>query len=300
MHVRHLESFLVLADQLHFGRSAAMLGISQSALSQQLQRLEDEVGVQLVVRTSREVTLTEAGVMLLEPARAVIASVDRADAVVSDFREGRSGRVVVGSLGAGLNGPLADIIRGFRTSHPSSSIELRHTRDGVPQERALLAGELDVAIVRRVVEDRLIDSVRLLVEPFVVYVPSDHALAGRVSIDLAELAAETFVLWPRRLGAAFYDLVVDACRAAGFTPIVGSQGDTLEAQLALVAAGCGVSIQASTNGSISRPGVRCVPLRREDLQVGLWCAWRRGAVSPVVRSFLDSALAYAGQGSSAG
>lgn len=293
MHIRYLESFLVLADQLHFGRSAAMLGVSQSALSQQLQRLEDEVGVQLLVRTSREVTLTEAGLMFLEPARAVIASVDRADAVVSDFREGRTGRVVVGSLGAGLNGPLADIIRSFRMSHPSSSLELRHTRDSVPQERALLAGELDVAIVRRVVDDRLIDSVRLLTEPFIVYVPAEHSLAQRESINLAELANETFVFWQRRLGAAFYDLIFDGCRAAGFTPIIGSLGDTLEAQLALVAAGCGVSIQASTNGSISRSGVRCVPLRREDLQVGLWCAWRRGAVSPVVRSFLDSALDYA-------
>jgi DNA-binding transcriptional LysR family regulator len=286
MNNRLLEAFTVLADELHFGRAAARLHISQSALSQQLQKLESDLGAQLVIRTSREISLTEAGELFLEPALETLAAAERAVLVVRDYNEGRTGRISIGSLGAGLNGPLPNIIRAFRRVSPTSTIELTHAGDSASQERAVLAGKLDAAVVRRVANDRSIISMKLLDESFVVFLPSNHRLAARAQLSLAELADESFVFWPRRLGPSFYDLVVDGCRAKGFEPRVEALGDTLEAQLALVTAEVGVSIQASSNASIHRAGTTAVPLHPDDLAATLWFAYRRWHHSAVVDKFL--------------
>ncbi len=292
MQLRQLEMFSVLAQERHFGRAAARLQVSQPALSQQLQHLEAELGVQLVVRTSREVTLTEAGSLLLDPALEAIASVSRAATLIGDFRAGHAGRVVIGSLGAGLNGPLPAIIRRFHATNPHTVVELYHQRDNSAHERALRAGEIDAAFVRRIANDRAVESVQVLDEGFVVALPEDHRFAGRSQLSLSELSGETFAFWPRRLGSGFYDLIVDACRTQGFEPDVRSVGDTLEAQLALVAAGLGVSVQAQSNASVGRPGVVFVPLRPDDLRAALWCAFRRGKRSASADAFLEAVRAH--------
>ena len=288
MQLKQLEAFGVLADELHFGRAADRLGVSQSALSQQLQKLESELGVQLVIRTSREITLTEAGSLLLPAARQTLASADHAVSLIEDFKAGRTGRIVVASLGAGFNGPLPEIIRRFHAAMPGSIVELVHSRDSASQERAVLAGAFDAAVVRRVVNERAIESVRLLDETFVVYVPDDHRLADRDVVSLAELASEPFVFWQRRLGSSFYDLIVDGCRAQGFEPTIHSLGDTLEAQLALVAAGLGVSVQARSHSSISREGTIAVPIEPRELTVSLWYAYRKGRRTASADAFLQA------------
>lgn len=288
--------FTVLAEERHFGRAAARLRVSQSALSQQLQHLETDLGVQLVVRTSREITLTEAGALLLEPALQTLASADRATTLIGDFRAGHAGRVVIGSLGAGLNGPLPAIIRRFHSTNPHSVVELYHERDNTAHERALRAGEIDAAFVRRIANDRAVESLQVLDEGFVVALPEEHRYAGRSELSLAELSEETFAFWPRRLGSGFYDLIVDACRARGFEPDVRSVGDTLEAQLALVAAGLGVSVQAQSNASVGRPGVVFVPLRPDELRAALWCTFRRGKRSASADAFLEAVRAHVSAG----
>lgn len=287
MQLKQLEAFSVLADELHFSRAAAKLRISQSALSQQLMRLEADLGVELMRRTSRDIALTEAGLLFLRAARHTLASADRAEALIADYVAGRTGRVVVGSLGAGLNGPLSDAIREFHTAYPQSAVELVHLRDSASLERRVLTGELDFAFLRRLANLRTLRTVRVLDEEFVVFLHDGHRLANRELVDLGELADETFVFWPRRLGTTFYDLIIDGCRAHGFEPRVHSIGDSLEAQLALVAAGVGVSVQAASNAVVGRTGVVAVPLHAEDLRVELWCAWRRSPLAPAGELFLD-------------
>lgn len=295
MNLRQLEVFSALADELHFGRAALKLRVSQSALSQQLQKLENDLGVQLVIRTSREITLTEAGALLLEPARQTLVSADRVTSLIEDFKAGRTGRVVIGSLGAGLNGPLPAIIRRFNELLPGSVVELFHSRESASQERAVLTGEYDAAVVRRVANERSIESLRLLDETFIVYLPDTHPLAGRQVVSLADLASEVFVFWHRRLGATFYDLIVDGCRARGFEPTVHSLGDTLEAQLALVAAGLGVSVQAASHSSVSRAGTVAVAIEPEELRVALWYAYRKGGRSVTAEAFLRAACEISAQ-----
>ncbi|MCO1574342.1 LysR family transcriptional regulator [Crossiella sp. SN42] len=287
MEFRQLRSFVVLAEELHFGRAAARLGIAQPSLSQQLQQLETELATTLVHRTSRHVTLTEAGELLLRGAHRTLAEAERAVDAVHDLKAGRLGRLVIGSLGAGLNGPLPGVIRRLRQANDKVTVELRQFSDSASQERGLLDGTLDIAVLRQVAGDRAIVTRQLLTEPFLVYLPSDHRFAGRAELRLAELAEETFVSWPRHLGPSFHDLVTDACHQHGFTPAIEGLGDSLVAQLALVAAGVGVCVQALSNATLRREGTTVVPLRPSDITAQLHLAYRHWHHdTPVVDAFL--------------
>lgn len=289
MDLRQLQSFVALAEELHFGRAARRLRISQPALSQQLARLESDLAASLLVRTSREVALTDAGAVLLEPARRAIAAVEEGRTAVADLVAGRTGRLRIGSLSAGLNGPLGPIVARYRERMPTGVVELRHAPDSVGQERALISGELDAAVVRRVLDHRLITSVPLQSEGLVVYVPDTRRDVPDAGVALADLAGESFVLWQRRTGAWFHDAILDACRAHGFEPLVRAYGSTLEAQLALVAAGAGVSLQAESNASVRRAGTRMVPVLDADVRFTLWLAYVDGTLTPPLRVLLDCA-----------
>jgi DNA-binding transcriptional LysR family regulator len=288
MDLRQLRSFVVLAEELHFGRAASRLGITQPSLSQQLQQLEIELGMALVERTSRRVSLTEAGSVLLQGANRTLAEANRAAAAVHDLRSGRAGRLVIGSLGAGLNGPLPGILRRARASGTPFTIHARHFADSASQERELLAGTLDIALLREVSHHRAIESRELLSESFVAYVPSGDPLAAHSQISLDDLADHPFVLWPRHLGESFYDIIIDACHRHGFTPVIAGVGDSLEAQLALVAAGVGVSVQAASNESLARTGATMVRLAPTGISAQLRVAYNKWRQSPAITQFLSA------------
>lgn len=288
MELRHLRSFVVLAEDLHFGRAAKRLGISQPALSQQLRRLEAELGVVLVVRTSRETSLTDIGEVFLASAQRAVSEAERGISAVRETSEGRIGRLVIGCLGAGANGPLTDLVSEFRRAGPPHMVEIHHYSDSASQERGLLAGSLDLIVVRTIANVQAIVMHKLLDESFVVYVPESHRLAQRESVALAELSGEPFVLWPRRVGPSYYDLVVDGCRGAGFEPRIDGIGTSLEAQLCLVAAGVGISLQAASNASISRRGVAMLTLEAGSLVSPLWLAHSRWPRNALVGPFIES------------
>lgn len=283
-----MRSFVALAEHLHFGKAAAWLQISQPALSQQLNRLESELGADLVVRTSREVFLTPAGELFLEACRRTLAEARRAEEVVLDASRGIPSRLVIGCLGAGANGPLPLLIQRARTLIPNLLPELRHYSGSSAQERDLRAGVLDLAVVRSIGDEQIIGSRKLLNEKFVVFVPEAHELARQEVVHLSQLRSASFVLWPREVGAAYYDLIVGGCQRAGFTPKIEAYGTSLETQLALVSAGLGITLQAAVNQSIKRDGVRCIPVHDDDLKATLWLAFKRGRRSQVVERFLAS------------
>lgn len=280
-------AFVALAGELNFGRAAKRLGITQPALSQKLQRLERELDTQLVIRTSREISLTAIGELYLNACRRTLAEAERASETVSDANRGLLGRLIIGCLAAGANGQLPDLIRNFRARAPRHFVELHHFPDSAAQERNLLSGSLDIAVVRSIANDQAIVTRKLSDDEFVVYMPQEHHLAQRSSIKLTELANEPMVLFPRRDGPAYFDLIIQSCRNVGFEPRIEAYGTSLEAQLGLVAAGLGVSLQAESNRSIHRAGVNCVPLEKGDLVSPLWIAYRRWHRNALVDTFVE-------------
>lgn len=280
-----MRAFVALADNLHFGRAAESLGVSQPALSQLLSRLETDLGAELVIRTSREVSLSPVGELFLEGCRRTLSEALRTTEIVHDAPLGINSRLIIGSLGAGANGPLPEMIAKFRARVNGLVVEIHHHSNSATLEREILAGSIDLGVVRSISNEQLVASRRVLDEQFVVFLPESHAFAERESLRIHELADEDFILWPRYHGPSYYDLVIAGCQRAGFTPRITGYGTSLESQLSLVAAGIGITLQAESNSSIARAGVRCVRLA-SDLDATLWLAYRRWHRPPIVDRFL--------------
>ena len=285
MELRHLRSFLTVAEELHFGRAAARLHISQPPLSQQIRRLEDEIGARLFRRTNRLVQLTPAGRAFLAEARQAIAAAERAVGAAQRAERGELGELVVGYVTSATYGPLPDVIRMFRRRLPEVEVKLRNLRS-VQQSQALIDRRIDVGLVRPHAADSRLVYEALWREPVVVALPSDHPLAHRAAIDIAGLATDIFLIAPAEEDtAAFHDEVFALCRKAGFTPRVDDGVPDVQAALAMVAAGLGTHLVAAELQRFRRKGVVYRPLRPRSLRIELGLAWRRDDDSALVQQF---------------
>lgn len=276
-----LRSFAVLAEERHFGRAAARLHIAQPALSQQLKALEREVGARLLDRSTRRVDLTDAGRLLLERAREVLAAADRAEADLALLVAGRAGRVRLGFVGTATYDVLPRVARRVREELPDLELELRGELLGPELLDALRAGDLDLAVLRPgpvLPDDLVVHELRR--EPLVAVLPAAHPAAGAASVALADLAGETLVTHPSGARSTLQPRVLEACPAAGFDPAVLEVGET-GTLVVFVAAGLGVGLVPASVRALRLDGVAYVPLAGDPVTVPLALAHRPDP-SPVV------------------
>jgi DNA-binding transcriptional LysR family regulator len=272
-----------VAEELHFGRAATRLRVSQPALSRAIQELERQAGVQLLARTNRSVRLTEAGQTLLDEAPRAFAEVDRALAETQRVGRGEVGRLRIGFLPSATNELVPAAVRTFRTAFPAVVLELSEELDE-PQLEGLAQGRLDVGVLRTA---RELDDVRfeaLAVEEQCVAVARDHRLVGRRRVSFRDLRGEDFVLWPRRIDPETHDAIDERCRAAGFSPRIVQEAPQAHTLLGLVAAGLGVSILVQSYRSLRGGDVVFVPIRGE--RSTLYVAWRSDRPSAARDNFL--------------
>jgi DNA-binding transcriptional LysR family regulator len=235
MEIRQLRYFRTVAEDLHFGRAAERLHIVQSAVSQQLRRLERELGVDLFDRTTRTVRLTDAGRRLLPHAKEVLAAVSRARAAVDGLRAERARTVRLGTS-SGLGARLDTILAEFGRLAPEATIELV---TGATEERlkAVRSGELDAALLRGERDAPELELLPLWCDELMVALPARHDLAVRREIDMAALGGLPLRLASRRRNPALFDLVVDCARQGGFEPTLGPEFTTDQDTLASIGYG---------------------------------------------------------------
>jgi DNA-binding transcriptional LysR family regulator len=286
--LRQLRVFLTVASELHFSRAARRLHVSQPALSQQIRALEKTLGAALFDRTSRATELTPAGRVLLDAAPRVLFEAERAQSLVSQAADGAVGLLVVGSVGTALASITPRILRAMRASFPDLQLEVSQ-QDTAAQLVALADGRLDVGLVRAASPTAAVSVEHLVSEPLLVALPGDHPLARETEIQPEALAEEPFVLWPRPLGRAFFDIITAYCRDHGFSPRIVAEGADIETQLGLVAAGLGVSLQPAYYANLRLPGVEFRPLAGDVPMIALQVAWRTADRSPAVAHFVDAA-----------
>jgi len=296
MELRQLRAFLTVAAELHFSRAAQRLHVSQSALSQQIRALENNLGAPLFSRTSRLVELTTAGEALLEAAPRVLFEADRAVQRVQQAAEGTAGVLAIGSVSTALASVAPQIMRSMRAEFPNLRLELTQM-DTSAQLVALTDHRLDVALVREASPRESLCVEQLVSEPLLTALPSDHPLAELETVRPEDLADEPFVLWPRSLGADFFDVIISYCREHGFSPRIVAEGNDVETQLGLVASGVGVSLQPPFYSNLRMVGVAFRPLVGSAPRIALQVAWRRNDPSPAVRHFVTAALRVANDGS---
>ncbi|WP_067884852.1 LysR family transcriptional regulator [Nocardia vaccinii] len=237
MELRQLRYFVTVAEELHFGRAAERLHIAQPAVSQQVRRLERELKVDLLDRSPRRVRLTEAGLRFLPAARNVLAAADQARAVVADLAGGRSEVLRLGTI-TGLGERLDVILDGFADRLPGLRVELvaLPVRERLAQ---VSDGRLDAAFLRAPVprESPDLEFLPAWDDPLMVALPARHPLAEQETIALTELAALPLRLTERRNHPALVDLVLAACREAGFDPVPAPASSTLQDTLAAIGSG---------------------------------------------------------------
>ena len=285
MELRHLRYFVAVAEELHFGRAALRLRIAQPALSQQVRALERELGVELLARTKRRVALTEPGRLFLPEARRTLAQAAAAADVARRAAAGQVGRLRIGYVDAALWGVLPAVLGAYRERHPGVRLTLME-RLPTQQVAALRQGDLDVGIGPPPRGAAELETAPVSEERVVVALPAAHPLAAHEAIDLRALADEPWVLVPARMPSRLRELVTTACAAAGFTPRVAQEAKQLDALVALVSAGLGVTFVPHAAGRLPRAGVVYRPLAGEALRFPLVAAWRRGDAPPTVQSFL--------------
>jgi DNA-binding transcriptional LysR family regulator len=249
-----LTSFLETAHRLHFGNAADRLGLTQSALSHQIQRLERAVGAALFIRTSREVRLTAAGESFISHARRVLGDLEHAVAQCRAVAAGGAGQFRVGSIGAALNSVTPRLVRDLLEQVPGLAIEVTQM-DTPPQLAALRAAELDIGVVRSAGPATGIQLEDLYVEPMNVALSTEHPLAVADVLSAIDLRDESFILWPQSASPLFYRQVLAYCERANFVPRIIMEGRDIETQLGMVSAGIGVSPQPASFANLGRRGV---------------------------------------------
>jgi DNA-binding transcriptional LysR family regulator len=261
MELRRLRYFVAVAEELHFRRAAQRLHLAQPALSQQVRKLELELGVDLLHRTKRGVALTPAGGIFLTEARLLLRHADEAARTAREAQGGKSGRLRLGHLPDAVPSVLPRALAAFASRYPGIEI----TPETVQASRAVddvRGGRLDVALVGLPVAAGELNVVRVTREGAVAAVPDRHALSGRTSIPVAALEATRLILLPRAANPAFHDAVLAACRTADVAPAVIDTNDSdVEHALLLVASGLGVAVlPSSVADRYAVPGVSFRPL----------------------------------------
>jgi DNA-binding transcriptional LysR family regulator len=303
MELRQLRYFATVAEELHFGRAAERLLIAQSVVSQQIRRLERELGVPLFDRSSRHVRLTEAGRAFLPEAHAVLDAQERAVASIARFTEHRSHVLRLGTS-SGLGDRLTTVLDGLARRLPDTQVDL--VSAPTSERLALVAdGALDAAFLRgnattntntnTKADDRAPNtpSLRLLPvwrDALVVVLPRKHPAADAPDLALTDLAKLPLWLVERRTNRALVDLVVGACRDAGFEPAQGRVYPGLQETLAAFGAGTpGWTVMYEAHASQLAPRhVAFTRLSHPDLSLPTLLAVRRELPEPIAAALLDS------------
>ncbi len=283
--LRRLRYFIAVAEELHFGRAARRLNLSQPSLSIQVRALEQEVGTPLLARTQRRVVLTEAGRVLLDDGRRVIAQSEAALVHARRAAAGSVGRLAIGFVSTADYSILPPLVRRFRRKYPDVALTLLElTADR--QKTLLLSGELDLGLSLLPMATRGLTARPVFLERLIAAVPASRAQRSVGKIRLKALADEDFIMFPRELAPGLHDLIIAACQQAGFTPRLAQEAIQMQTILGLVAAGLGVAIVPHCMSGLERSGVRYLTLDSTDFIVETAALWQTGNESPALAALL--------------
>jgi DNA-binding transcriptional LysR family regulator len=288
MELRHLRYFTAVAEHGGIGRTAHIVHVAPSAISEQIRDLESELGVSLFDRKNRRIRLTYHGERFLKDARAVLEVADRAVANVQKSIRGEIGTLTIGFFVGGTGNFFPRVIKEFRHRFADVQVSLVEMAPAM-QHRALETGAIEIAFTRPVqaAYATLLRSEHFKTEPFYVVLLRTHPLAGKRRIFLRELANEMFILNDRSHSPATFDKVITLCAEAGFSPRIGSTATVSSGVIALVEAGEGVAIVAEGSKKLGSEEVAFVPVADNTAFIDLVIAWSPQYETPVVRSFLE-------------
>jgi DNA-binding transcriptional LysR family regulator len=284
MKLHFLRYFSVLGEELHFGRAAARLAITQPPLSSAIKALEQELGVQLLERDSRRVRLTPAGAAFLVEATQILERIEKASSVAKTVAGGMRGRLEIGVTGSLVYRKVPAIVNAFRREMPGVDLVLREMSTA-DQTAALLHGQLHAGFMNAAAVPPPLSSIALPSDEFVACLPAGHPKAGAASVQLKALAGEQFVMFSREVAPANHDNVIAIFSQAGIHPTTVHAARQWLTIIAMVAHGLGVALVPRSLSRSRVDGVRFVRLRDVKAASPALLAWNPEYGSPAITSF---------------
>jgi len=285
----HLRCFVAVAEELHFGRAAIRLNMTQPPLSRQIQVLERILDVALLERTSRSVKLTPAGRSFLQEAQRILRHTDVAAAVARRVDSGKVGTLRIGFTAATAYSYLPTLVKACEAQLPDIGLVLNEEVTKAQLEH-LLSGQLDIGLVRPPITRPELRSTRVLTEPLIAAVPSGHRLAERDALGPRDFAGESLIMYSSHDARYFSDLVVSVFSDSGVAPRYVQHLVQIHSILALVRAGVGMALVPQSAAALRYEGVVFKPLQlRRPAHVELYLVWRRDNPDPLVEHVVELA-----------
>ncbi len=290
MELRHLRYFVAVAEYGSFSAAARRLHIAQSAISEQLSNLEQEIGVPLFLRASRKAAMTPAGELFLVEARNVLATAQNAVEVAQRAHLGKIGALRIGFFAGATGVSFPKLIRQFRKKHPEVQLSLVEMTSG-QQWQALAKGQIDVGFTRRIEPEFRAElrSEAIQQDPIVAVLPKDHPAAATGTVDLRDLANEPFVLSSRDTSPALFDKVIELCSEAGFSPRIASISTVWSSVAMMVQAGEGVALLPLNQQQFRNRDLIFSPLKAKNAYIEFVMAWSPQHDNTLNRSFRELA-----------
>lgn len=290
MELRHLRYLVAVVEHGSFSAAARRLHIAQSAISEQLSNLEQEIGVPLFTRTTRKATLTKPGELFLEEARRILAAAQYAIEIAQQAHRGKIGVLRIGFFAGATGVSFPRLIRQFRKKHPDVQLSLIEMTSG-QQWQALLKGQIDVGFTRRVEPEFQSDLLYepMQQDPIVAVLPKNHPAAAAGTVDLRDLANEPFVLSSRDTSPALFDKVIELCSEAGFSPRIASISTVWSSVVLMVQAGEGVALLPMNQQQFRTRDLTFSPLAAKNAFIDFVMTWSPQHDTDLNRSFRELA-----------
>lgn len=285
MELRHIKYFIAVAEELHFGKAAARLNMSQPPLSQQINQLENELGVVLFRRTKRSVEMTDAGKAFLDQSYQILNKLEKACEEARNIHKGRVGELNIGLAGS-WSSRLLNLLRTYRSKFPDVEV-LIHQMSTVSQIKAFQENSIQIGILCPPIDTNDLNLRAIHTVPFYAALPSGHPLAGETyPLDLIKLKGEPFIISPRKVGPGYYDTIISLCNRSGFSPKISQETEGIFNILTLVSMEMGVSLVSQLALEHPREGVVFRELKDKQVTMDLTIAWRKDEDSSIINNFL--------------
>ncbi|MFB9124893.1 LysR family transcriptional regulator [Paraburkholderia dipogonis] len=286
MDLKQLRYFVAVAEELHFGRAAKRLFISQPALSFDIRKFEEQLGVQLLARTNKTVSLTNAGQVLLGEARRLLLQANEAERMTVRSAHGLAGRLRIGFVNSMLYRGMPQAVKRFEADYPGVEIVLKEMNTS-EQVHAIQRMQIDMGCAHWGNFPADVISTPIFSEPFLCCLPAAHPLARKRKVDLRALAQEPFILFPRTVSPHYHDLIIAQCVGAGFSPLIRHEARLWQTVVTMVGFGMGVALVPYTLRQMQDPRVSFLPLMSETLMSQVLLLRRSGDAEPVADRFVE-------------
>jgi len=283
--IRQLRYFSVLAETLHYGKAARLLNISQPPLSRQIKAIEEELGVSLFTRNTRQVQLTEAGKNLYGRALRVFEDLESAVETTQAIERGDKGSLCISFTMSAAWGILPKLIKDFSDKYPDIDIQLS---ERLPREltQSIISGNTDIGIAFPWHRPDEIIYERMFIEGLCAVLPENHRLSKADVVDVKDLADDIFISMPHSIAPALYNLVHDYCHQHGFSPEIGLEVHLQQTIVNFVSAGFGVSLVPDSMSKIVLPGAIFKPLKH-PIGIEQGAFWSSINPNPCLSKFIE-------------